>query len=352
MNMKQQNNAEIKAVMQGPDVPMNTKKQNSNPCIPYIAVAAVIAMILLAVFAGRICLRSDPTTIETLMTSLGIPETIPADRMREAALEDFQAKFGGTYGIDLETDETAYFTKLLDDVPFEIRQTDLIRGALLRECADRRITEESMIRQIVGIPDDAEREKIRKEWSAAGVRAALDSEDFHRVMEPVYADFFAWWTKRHPVYEGIAAAVVITDDHDALAEQLAVSLWRETLVNLAQQLETRLETDLRKRGKVLSDAKRKRTFMLFLRLSRERYTYDMMRKMADAIIKDAELSDGEILHCMLLKDQTLSDKRLAIIQDIPARFLTPGILNEIPPETMAEIQKELEDITGIGYGTR
>lgn len=331
---------------------MNTNEQKSNPSLRWGLLTAAAVVVILAVFLVRAALPSAPMTVETMMTSLNIPETIPADKMNDAVQEDFQAKFVGTYGIDLDSDETAYFAKLLQNARLEIDQTKILHAAILRECMNQRISEETRIRQIVGIRDETERERARREWNAIGLRSALESEDLHRVLEPVYAEFFTWWTKRHPAFEGIAVGVVISDDHDALVEQFAVSLWRETLVNLAQQLETHLETDLRKRGKALSEAKRKKTFALFLRFSRERYTLDMMRKMADAIIKEAELTDDEILHCMLLKNQTLSEERLAIIQDIPVRFLTPGILNDISPETMAEIQKELEEITGISYGAQ
>ena len=330
-----------------------TKETKKNPALLWgVLVTTAIIVVLFAVFVGRAVVHSAPMTVEIMMNSLDIPETIPSEKMSDAVQEDFQAKFVGMYGIDLDADEIAYFATLLQNTPLETDQTKLLRGAILRDCATKRISEETRLRQIVGIRDDAEREMKRRELIALGVKSALESEDFQRIMEPVYADFFAWWTKRHPAYEDIAVAVVITDDHDALVDQFALSLWRETLVNLAQQLETHLETDLRQRGKALSDAKRKKTFSLFLRLSRERYTLDMMRKMADAIIKEAELTDDEILHCMLLKNQTLSEERLAIIQDIPVRFLTPGILNDISPETMAEIQKELEEITGISYGAQ
>ena len=74
-----------------------------------------------------------------------------------------------------------------------------------------------------------------------------------------------------------------------------------------------------------------------------------MRKMADAIVKEAELTDEEVLHCLLLKDRMLSEERLTTIQNVQVRYLTPSSLNPVSPETVSSVQKELQSITGVEY---
>ena len=206
-----------------------------------------------------------------------------------------------------------------------------------------------MIRQIIGIRDPAERERIRLEWNAAGLAAVLESADFLRVMESVYDRFYAWWTQRHPEYEGLAVGIKVTDDHASLVEQVAVSLRREAVVRMAQQLETRFVTDLRKRGKVISESKQKKAFALFVRLAGELCPEDMMRRMADAIVTETELTDDEILHCMLLNNRSMTEERLTAIQEIQARYLESGMKKEVPAEIVSGIQKELEEISGVKY---
>ena len=310
----------------------------------------VIAVIQLSIRA--FIHPSPPPTVATMMAELEIPAVVPAETLREAVQEHFLTAFGGVYGIDPEPAETAYFTKLLKANPVEMEQAEYLREAILKECRKRRIAEETMIRQIVGIPDPAEKAKIRKEWIAAGLAAVLESEDFLRSMEPVYADFYAWWTKRHPEFEGIAAGITLTDDHEALMDQVAVSLRRETLVRTAQQMGLHFEADLRNRGKVISEAKQKQAFALFLRLARERYPEEQMRKMANAIVEETGLTDDEVLHCLLLKNRPMSEERLSKIQDIQVRYLTPSMLNEIPPELVTEVQKGLEELSGVKYSQK
>lgn len=320
--------------------------------IVFELVLAVIVITVIQLSVRALLHRNPPPTVASMMEALEIPAVVPADTLRDAVQENFLTAFGGVYGIDPEPAETAYFTKLLNAHPVEMEQTEYLREAIRKECMKRRIPEETMIRQIIGIPDPAEKAKIRKEWTAAGLAAVLESEDFLRSMEPVYADFYAWWTKRHPEFEGIAAGITLTDDHEALMDQVAVSLRREILVNTAQQMGTKFETDLRNRGKVISAAKQKQAFALFLRFGRARYTEELMRKMADAIVKETELTDDEILHCLLLKNRPMSEERLAKIQDIQVRYLTPSMLNEIPPELVAEVQKGLEELSGVKYSQK
>ena len=71
--------------------------------------------------------------------------------------------------------------------------------------------------------------------------------------------------------------------------------------------------------------------------------------MADAIVEEAKLTDTEILHCLLLRDRTLSEKRLSKIQDVQVRYLTPHTMEEIPAEAVSAIRKELQSITGVDY---
>ena len=313
-------------------------------------VLALVALAVVLIAVRAFLLPAPPATVQSLMTRLDVPATVSVNgEMREAVQESFQNEFSALYGIDLAPEEAAYFSKLLQDCTAEFDIGPFLLKALRQECYRRRLTEEAMVRQLMGIRDPAEQEKIRAELTAAGQAAMLKSEDFLRAMEPVYRNFYEWWTPRHPEYGGVAAGITLTDDHEALIEQIAVSIRREIIVRTAQQLSTRLETDLRKLGKVISEAKLKQAFALFVRLGKERYTAEAMRSMADAIVKEAELTDEEILHCLLLKDRTLSEDRLSTIQDVQLRCLTARTLDGVPAETVSEIQKELRAITGIEY---
>ena len=333
--------------------PLSMSENVKNDRMKFSVFSLVLALVLIAVvlIAVRAFLhRNPPATVQTLMTALNVPSTVSVDEgMREAVQEGFQNEFSALYGIELAPAEGSYFSKLLRDCTEEFDMEPFLRETLEKECNRRRISEETMIRQLMGIRDPAEQEKIRAEWITAGQAAVLRSESFIRSMEPVYRQFFEWWTPRHPEYEGIAAGITITDDHGKLIDQIAVSLRREVLVRTAQQLSTRLETDLRKRGKVISEAKHQQAFALFLRLSKVRYTEELMRNMADAIVEEAELTDDELLHCLLLKDRKLPEERLLTIQDVQVRYLTPRTLDQIPAETVSEIQKELQAITGVEY---
>ncbi len=313
-----------------------------------VLALVVIAVVLIAVRA--LFHRDPPATVQSLMTELNVPATVSVnDEMRETVQDGFQNEFSALYGIDLTPEETAYFSKQLQGCSAEFDIEPFLAETIKKECNRRRLSEESMIRQLMGVRDPAEREKIRAEWIAAGQAAVLRSEDFIRAVEPVYRQFYEWWTPRHPEYEGVASGVTITDDHGSLTGQIGVSLRRELLVRTAQQLSDRLETDLRKRGKVISEAKQRQAFAVFLRLAKERYTEELIREMTDAIVKEAGLTDDEILHCLLLKDRTLSEERLATIQDVQVRYLTPSTLNQIPEETVSSIRKELQAITGVEF---
>ncbi len=313
-----------------------------------VLALVAIAVVLIAV---RAFLRpSAPATVQSLMLELNVPAKVSVNEgMRDAVQESFQNEFSALYGIDLTPEESAYFSTLLQDCTAEFDTEPFLRIMLRQECSRRRLTEEAMVRQLMGIRDPAEQEKIRAELTAAGQAAVLDSKDFIRTMEPVYRNFYEWWTPRHPEYEGLASGIEITDDHEALVDQIAVSIRREIVVHTAQKLATRLETDLRKRGKVISEAKQKQAFALFVRLSRERYTAEAMRSMAETIVKDAELTDAEILHCLLLRDRTLSEERLSTIREVQLRCLTARTLDGVSAETVSAIQKELQAITGIEY---
>lgn len=326
---------------------MSTQNRKTTLVLFIFAVFAfgVILFFFIPVFSRR----NPPPTVASLMASLEIPESISADTLREAVRENFLRRFGEVYGIDLEPAESTFFTDLLKENMVEMRQEEYLRKALQRECSRRRIPQKTMIQQILGIRDPAERERIRMEWNAAGLAAVLESADFLRAMEPVYDRFYDWWTQRHPEYEGLAVGIKVTDDHASLVEQVAVSLRREAVVRMAQQLETRFVADLRKRGKVISEAKQKKAFALFIRLAGELCPEDMMRRMADAIVTKTELADDEILQCLLLKNRPLTEESITAIQEIQARYLESGMKKDVSAEVVSDIQKELEEISGVKY---
>lgn len=326
---------------------MSTKNRKTTLVLFVFAVFAFGVIVYFAV--PSFSRRNPPPTVASLMAALEIPEVVSADTLRGAVRENFLRRFGDVYGIDLEPAETAYFTDLLKENTVEMRQEEHLRKALRRECSRRRIPQKTMIQQLIGIRDPAERERIRMEWNAAGLAAVLESADFLRAMEPVYDGFYAWWTQRHPEYDGLAVGIKVTDDHEAMVEQLAVSLRREAVVRMAQQLETRFVADLRKRGKVISEAKQKKAFSLFVRLAGELCPEDMMRRMADAIVTETELADDEILQCLLLKNRPMTDECLTTIQEIQARYLESGMKKDVPAEIVSGIQKELEEISGVKY---
>ena len=330
---------------------MSENQNNDRTKLSVFSLVLALVVIAVALIAVRAFLRpSAPATVRTLMLELNVPATVSVDdEMREAVQESFQNEFSALYGIDLAPEEAAYFGKLLQGCSAEFETEPFLRETVEKECRARRLSEEALIRPLMGIRDPAEQEKIRAEWIAAGQAAVLRSEDFIRAMEPVCREFYAWWTPRHPEYEGIACGVTLTDDHDALLDQIAVSLRRELLVRMAQELLVRFNADLRKRGKAISEAKQRQAFAAFLRLGRERYTEEMMRDMTEAVVKEAELTDEEILHCLLLKDRTLSEERLTTIQDVQVRYLTPSTLNPISEETVSAVQKELQAISGVEY---
>ncbi|MBR4255511.1 MAG: hypothetical protein IKQ16_10535 [Lentisphaeria bacterium] len=327
----------------------NPKKDRTKLSV-FSLVLALVLIVVVLISVRAVFHNNSPATVQSLMVALNIPATVSVDEgMREAVQESFQSEFSALYGIDLTAEEGAYFSRLLQDCTAEFEMEPFLREMLEKECTRRRIPEETMVRQIMGIRDPAEREKIRAEWIASGQAAVLRSESFLHAMEPVSNRFFEWWTPRHPEYQGVAAGITITDDRGALLDQIAMSLRREVLVHTAQQLQDRLVTDLRKRGKVISEEKQQRTFAVFLRLGKVRYTEELMRSIADAIAEEAELTDDEILHCLLLKDRKLSNERLSTIQDVQVRYLTPRTLDSIPAETVSEIRKELQSITGVDY---
>ncbi|MBQ7731256.1 MAG: hypothetical protein IJT68_05400 [Lentisphaeria bacterium] len=326
----------------------NEKNDRTKLSVFSIVLALVVlAVVLIAVRA--MVHREPPPTVRTLMAALNVPASVSVDDgLREAVQESFQNEFSALYGIDLADEEAAYFSNLLKECKAEFDIEPFLRATLRTECIRRSLSEGNMIRQLMGIRDPAEQEKIRAEWTAAGHAAVLSSEEFIRAMEPVYRKFYEWWTPRHPEYEGIACGITLTDDHEALVEQIAVSLRRELVVHMAQELLARFETELRKIGKVISEAKMKQAFALFLRLARERYTEKMTRKLADAVVREAELTDDEVLHCLLLKDRRLSEDRLSTIQDVQMRYLTASTQDQVPAETASAIQKELQALTGLG----
>ena len=328
---------------------MSENPENDRTKLSIFSLVLAVVLIAVVLIAVRAMIhREPPPTVQSLMAALNIPASVSVNgEMRESVQENFQNEFSALYGIELTKDESAYLSNLLRESDAEFDTEPFLHNMIRSECIRRRLSEESMIRQLIGIRDPAEQEKIRAEWTAAGQAAVLKSEEFIRAMEPVYREFYEWWTPRHPEYEGVACGITFTDDHDALVDQIAASIRRELIVHTAQELSEHLEKDLRQYGKALSDAKKKQTFALFLRLGKERYTAERTRKMSDAIVKEAELTDDEILHCLILKDRKLSTERLETIQDVQMRYLTTSTLDGIPSETVSAIQKELQKITGL-----
>ena len=115
-------------------------------------------------------------------------------------------------------------------------------------------------------------------------------------------------------------------------------------------MEAKFVEDLRKRGVVISEAKLRKAFLLFLGLSKERYTAEAMRKMAGAIVDEVELTDKEILYCIILKTRPLSEERLLKIQEVQVRYLAPLSLNPIPEESVNAVRRELQELSGVAYG--
>ena len=333
--------------------PIRMSENSKNDRTKLSVFSLVLALVLIAVVlivARAFLHREPPATVRSLMTALEVPASVSVDDgMRETVLESFQNELSVQYGIDLTQEESAYFLKLLQSCTAEFELEPYLRETVAEECVRRRIPEENLIRQLMGIRDPSEKEKLRTEWIAAGQAAVLRSETFIRAMEPVTRQFYEWWTPRHPEYEGIASGITLTDDHEALISQIVVSFRRELLVRTAQQLQEHLETDLRKRGRVISREKLQQAFALFLRLSKIRYTEEHVREMADAIVGETELTDEEILHCLLLKDRKLSEERLLKIQDVQVRYLTPRTMEQIPADAVSAIRKELQALTGVEY---
>ena len=331
--------------------PIRMSENQNNDRTKLSVFSMVLALVVIAVVAiavRALVHREPPPTVRTLMDELNVPAKLSVDDgLREVVQESFQNEFSAQYGIDLTKEESAYFSDLLKECTAEFDTEPFLRVTLRMECVRRSLSEEAMIRQLMGIRDPDERENIRAEWTAAGQAIILGSKEFIRAMEPIYRKFYEWWTPRHPEYEGIACGITLTDDHEVLMEQIAISLRRELTVRTAQELSEHMEADLRQHGKVLSDAKKRQAFAVFLRIGKARYTAERARKIVDAVVKEAELTDDEIFHCLILKDRKLSEDRLATIQDVQMRYLTTSTLDGIPPETISEIQKELQAITGL-----
>ncbi|MBR6240481.1 MAG: hypothetical protein IKQ82_03395 [Lentisphaeria bacterium] len=312
-------------------------------------LAALVAIAVVQLAAGGLLKPEPPATVETLMTKMEPPASASVGELRDVVRDNFTGKFAALYGIDLEPVEEQQFEKLLAGVDGTFDFTPYLRLVMEGECIRRRIPESVFVRQVLLIRDPKEEEQMRSEWVAAARGALMQSNEFQTVMEPVYREFYDWWTARHPEYEGLTAPVSVGADHDGLLEQVAVSLRREILVQTAKQMQTTFVTDLRKRGVAISEAKLRKAFLLFLVLCKERYTQAAMLKTANAIVDGTGLTDDEILHCLILKNRPLTDERLAEIQDIQVRYLTPLTLEQVPEESVTAVRRGLSELTGINY---
>jgi len=312
-------------------------------------LAALIAIAVAQLVAGKFLKPEPPATIETLMAKIEPPSTESVAELRDVVRDNFTAHFSGVYGIGLEPEEEKQFEKLLAGADGTFDLAPYLRLVIEGECMQRRIPENVFVQQVMLIRDPAEEAQMRTEWVAAARGALMDSTEFLTAMEPVYREFYAWWTARHPEYEGLTAPVEVGADHDGLLEQFAVSLRREILVQTAKQMQTAFVTDLRRRGMAISEAKLQKAFLLFLALCKERYTQAVLLKTANAIVEGTELTDNEILHCLILKDRPLKAERLATIQDIQVRYLTPLTLEQVPEDSLAAVRRGLSELSGINY---
>ena len=294
--------------------------------------------------------RDPPPTIESLTAKMEVPDRVSLHDMKDTICERFQTSFDDFYGIALEEDEVAVFSKLADGVDETFELTPYLRAVIEHECRRRKVPMSIFVRQAMLVRDPGELDKMRSEWVAAAEAALMDSADYHAAAEPVYREFFDWWTQRHPEYEGLVAPVSVRADHDGRVEQRAVSMRREVLVRTARQMQASFVTDLRKRGIVISEAKLGKAFLLFLALGKERYTPEVMTKTANAIIESAELTDDEVLHCLILKNRPLTEERLTTIQETQVRYLTPVSISDIPDESVAEVRRQLQELSGVAYG--
>ena len=312
-------------------------------------LAALVTIAVVQFAAGGLLNPEPPATVETLMAKMETPADASVEELRDIVRDNFTARFASLYGIDLEPEETAQFEKLLNTAEGTFDFTPYLRLVIEGECIRRRIPENVFVRQVLLIHDPAEEEQMRSEWVTAARGALMDSKEFRTATEPVYREFYAYWTARHPEYEGLTAPVEVGADHDGLVEQLAVSLRREVLVQTAKQMQTAFVTDLRKRGMAISEAKLQKAFLLFLTLCKERYTRAALLKTANAIVDGVELTDDEILHCLILKDRPLKAERLSEIQDIQFRYLTPLTLEQVPEESLAAVRRGLSELSGVNY---
>ena len=312
-------------------------------------LAALIAIAVVQLATGKFLKPEPPATVETLMAKLETPAETSVAELRDLVRDNFTAHFSGIYGLLSEIVPDLPQEKILSGAEGTFDFTPYLRLVIEGECIRRRIPENVFVRQVLMIRDPAEEAQMRTEWVDAARGALMDSIEFHIVMEPVYREFYAWWTARHPEYEGLTAPVEVGADHDGLLEQLAVSLRREVLVQTAKQMQTAFVTDLRKRGMAISEAKLQKAFLLFLALCKERYTRAALLKTANAIVDGVELTDDEILHCLILKDRPLKGERLAEIQDIQVRYLTPLTLEQVPEESLAAVRRGLSELSGINY---
>ena len=312
-------------------------------------LAALIAIAVVQLVAGKFLKPGPPATVETLMAKMETPAEESVAGLRDIVRDNFTAHFSGIYGIDLEQAEAAQFEKLLDGADGTFDFVPYLRFVIEGECILRRIPQDVFVQQVMLIRDPEEKAQMRSEWIAAARGTLMDSIEFHIAMEPVYREFFAWWTARHPEYEGLTAPVEVGADHEGLLEQLAVSLRREILVQTAKQMQTAFVTDLRKRGMAISEAKLQKAFLLFLSLCKERYTQAALLKTANAIVDGVKLTDDEILHCLILKDRPLKAERLSEIQDIQFRYLTPLTLEQVSEESLAAVRRGLSELSGVNY---
>ena len=132
-------------------------------------VLALVVIAVVAIAVRAMVHREPPPTVRTLMLELNVPAKVSVDDgLREAVQESFQNEFSAQYGIDLTDDEAAYFSNLLKESKAEFETEPFLRDTIRQECVRRSLSEETMIRQLMGkalrlSADGAERESVIRE---------------------------------------------------------------------------------------------------------------------------------------------------------------------------------------------
>jgi len=169
-----------------------------------VLTLVAIAVVQLAIYGF---LRSEPPeNVSTLMTALETPSEVTIRDMEETICTDFRVRFGDLYGIELEQEEADRFAELVKatDHTFGLRPFLLL--VIRNECVRRKTPEKFFVHQSLMVEDPEEKERMKSEWIAAAEELLMQTAPYYGVMEPVFRDFYDWWTPRHPEFEGLMKA--------------------------------------------------------------------------------------------------------------------------------------------------